>query len=375
MRPLCEDVRERGVDALLDLTERFDGVRPAGIRVPAGRARRGARAARPRRARRRSRSRSAAPGWCTASRCRPATSRRSSPAARVTQRWVPVGRVGLYVPGGLAVYPSSVVMNVVAGAGGRRRLDRRREPAAAREPAGLRGPAQPDDPRRVRPARRRRGLRRRGRPGRRDVRLRRQGLRPASCVCEPVDLVTGPGNIYVAAAKRLLKGVVGIDSEAGPTEIAILADDTADPAHVAADLVSQAEHDPMAAAVLVTRQRAARGAVEAELARRVPPTKHARADRAPRWPARSRRSCSSTTSTPALEVVDAYAAEHLEIQTRDAAAVAARVHQRRRRLRRPVVAGLARRLLRGLQPRAAHRRLRLLLQRPGRARRSCAACR
>ena len=68
----------------------------------------------------------------------------------------------------------------------------------------------------------------------------------------PVDMITGPGNIYVTAAKRLCRSQVGIDAEAGPTEIAILADHTADPAHVAADLISQAEHDEMAASVLVT---------------------------------------------------------------------------------------------------------------------------
>ena len=73
--------------------------------------------------------------------------------------------------------------------------------------------------------------------------------------CKKVNLITGPGNIYVVAAKRFLLGEVGIDSEAGPTEIAILADDTADPQHVAADLISQAEHDPMAASVLVTPSR------------------------------------------------------------------------------------------------------------------------
>src|SRR5690349_22302614 len=92
--------------------------------------------------------------------------------------------------------------------------------------------------------------------------------------CEPVDLVTGPGNIWVAAAKRLVRGVVGIDAEAGPTEIAILADDTADPVHVAADLVSQAEHDPSAASVLVTTSAALADAVDAELERQVAATKH-----------------------------------------------------------------------------------------------------
>jgi histidinol dehydrogenase len=142
--------------------------------------------------------------------------------------------------------------------------------------------------------------------------------------CEPADLVTGPGNIYVAAAKRLLKGVVGIDSEAGPTEIAVLGDDSADPVHVAADLVSQAEHDPMAAAVLVTPSLALADAVEREVERRVPLTKHAgRIGTALAGPQSAIVLVDDLDA--ALEVVDAYAAEHLEIQTRDAAGVAGRV--------------------------------------------------
>jgi histidinol dehydrogenase len=139
--------------------------------------------------------------------------------------------------------------------------------------------------------------------------------------CEPVDLVTGPGNIYVTAAKRLLRGVVGIDAEAGPTEIAILADHTADAGHVAADLISQAEHDPMAASVLVTPSPALADAVDAELDRQVAATKHA---------ARIRAALSGPQSATVLvddlaaglRVVDAYAPEHLEVQTRDARRVA-----------------------------------------------------
>ncbi|MGN6781301.1 MAG: histidinol dehydrogenase, partial [Marmoricola sp.] len=142
--------------------------------------------------------------------------------------------------------------------------------------------------------------------------------------CRRVDLVTGPGNIYVVSAKRLLKGVVGIDSEAGPTEIAILADATADPAYVAADLISQAEHDPLAASVLVTDSEELAAAVDVELDRQVPETKHAE---------RIRTALAGVQSgvvlvddvDQGLDVVNAYAAEHLEIQTADAAAVAARV--------------------------------------------------
>ena len=137
-------------------------------------------------------------------------------------------------------------------------------------------------------------------------------------------MVTGPGNIYVTAAKRLLKGRIGIDAEAGPTEIAVLADDSADPVHVAADLISQAEHDVVAASVLVTDSAALADAVEAELAVQVAATKHS---------ARVAEALSGPQSAivlvddldAGLALVDAYAAEHLEIQTRDAAAVAARV--------------------------------------------------
>ena len=142
--------------------------------------------------------------------------------------------------------------------------------------------------------------------------------------CRPVDLITGPGNIYVVAAKRLLKGAVGIDSEAGPTEILVLADQTADPACVAADLISQAEHDPLAAAVLVTTSLTLADDVDAELDKQVSLTRHVE---------RVRTALSGEQSAivliddleQGLEVVDAYAAEHLEIQTVDAAERAGRV--------------------------------------------------
>jgi histidinol dehydrogenase len=136
-------------------------------------------------------------------------------------------------------------------------------------------------------------------------------------LCLKCDLVTGPGNIYVAAAKRALRGIIGIDSEAGPTEIAILADDTAIPADVAADLISQAEHDVIAAAVLVTNSSKLAIAVEKEVEKRVAATKHS---------GRIRSALTGIQSAIVLvdsieqgiDVVNAYAAEHLEIQTRDA---------------------------------------------------------
>ena len=138
--------------------------------------------------------------------------------------------------------------------------------------------------------------------------------------CEPVSMVTGPGNIWVVAAKRLLKGLIGIDAEAGPTEIAILADSSADAEHVAADLVSQAEHDLLAASVLVTDSEELAEAVAQALARRArDEARRARGNSFARQavPHRARRRHGHRSG-----VVNAYAAEHLEIQTRDASAVA-----------------------------------------------------
>lgn len=232
----------------------------------------------------------------------------------VTERWIPVDRVGLYVPGGRAVYPSSVMMNVI--------------PAQIAEVASI-AVASP-------PQKEFGGL---PHPtilatcallgidevyaigGAQAIALFAYGMDE---VCDKCDLVTGPGNIYVAAAKRALRGVIGIDSEAGPTEIAILADSSADPVHIAADLISQAEHDVIAAAVLVTDSKELAEAVEIELNRQVPLTKHAE---------RIRTALSGIQSaialvddiTQGLDVVNAYAAEHLEIQTRDARTVSAKV--------------------------------------------------
>ncbi len=226
----------------------------------------------------------------------------------VTEKWIPVDRVGLYVPGGRAVYPSSVMMNVI--------------PAQIAEVASI-AVASP-------PQKEFGGL---PHPtilatcallgitevyavgGAQAIALFAYGMKD---VCQRCDLVTGPGNIYVAAAKRALRGVIGIDSEAGPTEIAILADETALAADVAADLISQAEHDVIAAAVLVTTSMQLAQDVEVELAQRVSVTKHAE---------RIRTALSGIQSAivlvdsiaQGLDVVNAYAAEHLEIQTRDAA--------------------------------------------------------
>ena len=232
----------------------------------------------------------------------------------VTERWIPVDRVGLYVPGGRAVYPSSVMMNVI--------------PAQIAQVASI-AVASP-------PQKEFGGL---PHPtilatcallgieevyaigGAQAIALFAYGMED---VCDKCDVVTGPGNIYVAAAKRALRGIIGIDSEAGPTEIAILADDSADPVNVAADLISQAEHDVIAAAVLITDSPDLAQAVEIELKRQVPLTKHSD---------RITTALSGIQSAIALvndieqglDVVNAYAAEHLEIHTRNARRDSAKV--------------------------------------------------
>ena len=232
----------------------------------------------------------------------------------VTEKWVPVDRVGLYVPGGRAVYPSSVMMNVIPA-----QIAKVQSIAVASPPQKEFG----------------------GLPhptilatcallgitevyavgGAQAIALFAYGM---DGVCEKADLVTGPGNVYVAAAKRSLRGIIGIDSEAGPTEIAILADSSAIAADVAADLISQAEHDVIAAAVLVTDSPELAAAVEAELEIRVNAAKHSD---------RIKSALSGVQSAIALvdsieqglDVVNAYAAEHLEIQTRNPRGDAAKV--------------------------------------------------
>lgn len=314
--PVCDAVRDRGEEALREFSERFDHCLPEHLRVPVEQLDAALadldpdlRASFEESVRRRR------------AVCEAAERETSSDVievaegAHVTQRLVPVDRVGLYVPGGLAPLASSVIMNVVpaqvAGVG---------SIAVASPPqADFGGLPHPnilalcrllgvDEVYAV--------------GGAQAIAMFAHGV-PG--LCRRVDLVTGPGNIYVVAAKRHLRGIVGIDSEAGPTEIAILADETADPRFVAADLMSQAEHDPMAAAVLVTDSPALAAAVEEALEPMVDATLHAD---------RIRTSLGSQQSgivlvrdlEQGLAVVDAYAAEHLEIQTRDAANVAARVH-------------------------------------------------
>lgn len=232
----------------------------------------------------------------------------------VTEKWIPVDRVGLYVPGGRAVYPSSVMMNVIPA-----QIAKVQSIAVASPPQrefdGLPHPT-------ILATCALLGITEvYAVGGAQAIALFAYGMEG---VCDKADLVTGPGNIYVAAAKRALRGVIGIDSEAGPTEIAILADSSALPADVAADLISQAEHDVIAAAVLVTDSVELATAVEAELKVRVSATKHSD---------RIRTALSGVQSAIALvddiaqglDVVNAYAAEHLEIQTRNARTDAAKI--------------------------------------------------
>ena len=232
----------------------------------------------------------------------------------VTEKWVPVDRVGLYVPGGRAVYPSSVMMNVIPA-----QIAKVQSIAVASPPqkefGGLPHPT-------ILATCALLGIKEvYAVGGAQAIALFAYGMEG---VCEKAVLVTGPGNIYVAAAKRSLRGVIGIDSEAGPTEIAILADSSAIAADVAADLISQAEHDVIAAAVLVTDSPELAKAVEAELKVRVEATKHSDRIKSALGGVQSAIALVDSIEQ-GLDVVNAYAAEHLEIQTRNARTDAAKI--------------------------------------------------
>jgi histidinol dehydrogenase len=311
VRPVCEAVRDRGAIAVRELTEAYDDVRLDELRVPAEALVAALRDLHPavraalEEAIDRTRS-------VHQAQLRQDAAVEVAPGATVVERWVAVGRVGLYVPGGLVAYPSSVVMNVVPAQ------------VAGVPSIAVASPPKPQFE---------------GRPnpavlaacallgvdevyavgGAQAIAMFAYGVEGVA----PVDIVTGPGNVYVAAAKRLLRGIVGIDAEAGPTEIAILADHTADADFVAADLVAQAEHDELASCLLVTPSDDLAGAVEAALVSRVENTTHR---------ARVEKALSGQSAVAlvddidhGVEVVDAWAAEHLEVMTADASAVAARV--------------------------------------------------
>ena len=231
--------------------------------------------------------------------------------ARIELTWRVIERVGLYVPGGLAAYPSSVIMNVVpAQVAGVKSIALASPPQ--KEFAGLPHPVilavcallGVDEVYAI--------------GGAQAVALFAYGI---DNQISPVDMVTGPGNIYVAAAKRSLRGVIGIDSEAGPTEILVIADKSAVAKEVAADLISQAEHDEAAAAILVTDSPDLLDAVEAELIKQVALTKHKQRITTALSSVQSALVLTSDIAQ-AVDVANAYAAEHLEIQTEDAGSVA-----------------------------------------------------
>ena len=312
VRPICEAVRTGGAEAIAELSLRYDGVAPEQLRVPSEELDRALWMLDPEVRTGLEESIARLRRTCEAELERDVTTSLGD-GATVTHRMVPVRRVGLYAPGGVAPLVSSVIMNVV--------------PAQV---AGVSSIALASSPRKDHD----------GLPaatilaacallgvdevyavgGAQAIAMFAYGAGE----CEPVDLVAGPGNIYTVAAKRLLKGRVGSDAEAGPTEIGILADDTADAAFVAADLVSQAEHDPQAASVLVTDSLRLADDVEAELDKRVHATRHTE---------RILTALGGQQSgivlvddlDQGLAVVNAYAPEHLEIHTTEAADVAARV--------------------------------------------------
>lgn len=310
---IVEDVRARGEQSLREQAERFDGVTGHAVRVPAEHIADAVAGLDPEvhaaleESIRRVREASAA-------QIPPTRVTELAPGARVTQRWQPVGRVGVYVPGGKAVYPSSVVMNVVPA-----------QVAGVRSIA-LASPPQADAEGRVHPT----ILAAAGLLGVTEVyamggagAIGALAHGVATLGLEPVDTVTGPGNNFVAAAKRAVAGVVGVDSEAGATEILIVADDTADARLIAYDLVSQAEHDEQASAVLVTASADLARAVDAAVEQVAAATRH-----------RERVAAALAGEQSAIVLVDdaaaaeafsnAYAPEHLELHLADAAEAASR---------------------------------------------------
>lgn len=317
VRPIVDDVAARGAVAALEYGEKFDGVRPDSVRVPIAELASALDRLDPD-------VRAALEVAIERTRAVHADQRRTDTTtvlgtgASVTERWVPVERVGLYVPGGTAVYPSSVVMNVVpAQAAGVESLV-----VASPPQSGFGGLPHPT----ILAAAHLLGVGEVWAVGGAQAvaLLAYGGTDTDGAELAPVDMITGPGNIYVTAAKRICRSQVGIDSEAGPTEIGILADHTADPVHVAADLISQAEHDVMAAGVLVTDSVALADATDAELAVQLTTTVH-RERVIEALSGRQSATVLVDDVDTGVRVVNAYAAEHLEIQTADAARVAARI--------------------------------------------------
>lgn len=321
IRPVMRDVKDRGAAALRELSEKFDRVRPEHLRVPEQELSQALEQLDP----------AVREAMELSIEHNRAGHRAQVPSERVTeimpggivkQRWIPVERVGLYVPGGLAVYPSSVIMNVVAA-----------QEAGVSEIA-VTSPPQARFGGRVHPtilaACQLLGVKEVYAVGGAQAIAMfaygasgEEGLDP-NPLCQPVDVITGPGNIFVAAAKRLVRAVCGIDAEAGPTEIGVIADSNADPVLVAADMISQAEHDPNAASVLFTDSEELAREVEKEIVPAAQATKH------------SQRICQALSGpqsgiilvadiASAVEAANAYAPEHLEIHTANANEVAEKI--------------------------------------------------
>ena len=303
---LISDVRERGVQALLDQAERFDGIRPDELRVPSSQIAKAVDRL-PHDVRTALEHSIERVRTASAAQIPAAATTIIGDGAVVQQRWQPVSRAGLYVPGGKAPLASSVVMNavpaLVAGVG---------SVALASPPQRAHGGS-------VHPV----ILGAAGLVGLDEV----YAIGGAGAIgalahgvpelsLRPVDVVTGPGNIYVAAAKRLVRGTVAIDAEAGTTEILVIADASADPRLIAADLLSQAEHDEAAAAVLVTDSAELASAVSAELERVVPATANA-ARAAVALAGQQSAVVLVDDEAAAVRFSDAYAPEHLELHTTD----------------------------------------------------------
>ncbi|HJE20798.1 histidinol dehydrogenase [uncultured Bifidobacterium sp.] len=320
VQPILDDVKARGAAALRDFEEKFDHVRPEHLRVPAEAMTAALEELDP--AVRASIEESVRRSRAVAASQVPEDFHTDlAPGARVAERWIPVQRVGLYVPGGKAVYPSSVIMNAVPAQ------------AAGVESLAIATPPKTAD----------------GLPdktilatcailgvdevyavgGAQAIAMFAYGAKgtepqDGEVLCEPVDKITGPGNIFVATAKRMVSGIVGIDAVAGPTEIAIIADSGANPEYLAADLIGQAEHDELAGSVLITDSEQIAAKTQESLNRRVPRTKHAERV-ATSLTGRQSGIILTDDLDQSIDAANAYAAEHLEIQTADADAVVARI--------------------------------------------------
>ena len=312
--PMVHRVRHEGAAAALDFGEQFDGVRPTHLRVPQAELEKAASGLDPQ-VRQAIEASIERVRKVHAEQKPAAHTTELAPGATVTEVFRPIERVGLYVPGGKAVYPSSVIMNAVpAQAAGAESLVVASPPQ--KEFGGLPHPTVlavcqmlgVDEVWAV--------------GGGQAIALMAYGDDDAELT--PVDMITGPGNIFVTAAKRLVRGVVGTDAEAGPTEIAIIADDTANPVYVAYDLISQAEHDPMAASVLITASPSLAQRVKTEVEARYGATANAQ------WAAEALGGEQSgivlvDSLDAAVAVANAYAAEHLEIHTAEPGAVAEQI--------------------------------------------------